>query len=110
LAAGPPEKNKKREKVRRLLARSAQLKVNVQDKKICFCVLKSWYKTVPTHFFSGTKVYQSDFFVVQNCTKINFWCKQLNPWLCQVWQCNCKHVFLMLFLCFCWVREFFCMI
>ncbi|MDN3439993.1 hypothetical protein QMA04_18035 [Planococcus sp. APC 3900] len=70
MVAGPPEKNKKREKVRRLLARSAQLKMNIQDKKSCFRGLKSWYKTVPTPFFSGTKVYQSDFFVVQNCTKM----------------------------------------
>src|SRR5690606_39755279 len=35
LAAGSPEKNKKREKVRRLLARSAQLEMNIQEKKSC---------------------------------------------------------------------------
>lgn len=36
----------------------------------------------------------------QNCAKTDFSCKQRNPWLCQGWQWNCKHVFLMLFLYF----------
>ena len=31
------------------------------------------------------------------CAKPLFCCKQVNPWLCQGWQWNCKHVFLMLF-------------
>ncbi len=62
------------------------------------------------HFFYWHKLCQWSKKDGTVCAKPLFCCKQVNPWLCQGWQWNCKHVFLMLFLCFWWVREFFCMI